>query len=273
LDRSVVVTGCGSGIGRAIIERLADDGYYSVGVELDKVKAASVLNHLGERGTVVQADVRDIGELRRAASEATDHASLTGWVNNVGVALGAPLHRAEQDDVSAVLEINLMSHFWGSRVAIETFIEQGTGGSIVNISSIHGRAAFNGWAAYDTAKGGVDALTRYIAVEYGPIGVRANAIAPGAIRTDMVRDVIAASRDPEREERDMSALHPLDRLGEPAEVAAVAAFLLSEESSFLSGQSIAVDGAATARCYRYEPDPTLLAKFASARHRHHEHPG
>jgi glucose 1-dehydrogenase len=174
------------------------------------------------------------------------------------------LHQADPDDVAAVMGINLMSHFWGSRVAVETFIAQGTGGSIVNMSSIHGRAAFNGWAAYDTAKGGIDALTRYIAVEYGSIGVRANAIAPGAIRTEMVEAVIAGARDPEREARDMGAMHPLDRLGEPSEIASVAAFLLSDESSFLSGQSIAVDGAATARCYRYEPDPTLVAEFAAA---------
>jgi NAD(P)-dependent dehydrogenase (short-subunit alcohol dehydrogenase family) len=111
-------------------------------------------------------------------------------------------------------------------------------------------------------KGGIDALTRYTAVEYGPIGIRANAIAPGAIRTQMLVDVINKASDPAREESDMSALHPLSRLGEPGEIASVVNFLLSDESSFLSGQSIAVDGGATARCYRYEPDAAMLAAFA-----------
>lgn len=259
--KSAVVTGCGSGIGRAIIERLAADGYFVVGVELDAEKAAAVADHVGAGGSVLAADVRDRSVLERAANVASGHAPMYGWVNNVGVALGGTLHHADPEDVAKVVQINLMSHFWGSRVAVETFIAQRLAGAIVNISSIHGRAAFNGWAAYDTAKGGIEALTRYIAVEYGAVGIRANAIAPGAIRTEMVRDVIANSRDPISEERAMSEMHPMNRLGEPAEIAAVAAFLLSDESSFLSGQSIAVDGAATARCYRYEPDPQLMAEF------------
>jgi NAD(P)-dependent dehydrogenase (short-subunit alcohol dehydrogenase family) len=257
-----VVTGCGSGIGRAIIERLAADGYAAVGVEADAAKAAAVGEALGSSGAVVTGDVRKRRTLRDAAARAVELAPLSGWVNNVGVALSGMLHQADEDDVAAVINVNLMSHFWGSRIAVETFIAYGAPGAIVNMSSIHGRAAFNGWAAYDTAKGGIDALTRYIAVEYGPVGIRANSIAPGAIRTEMVRDVIANSRDPEREERDMSAMHPMNRLGEPDEIAAVAAFLLSSESSFISGQSIAVDGAAS--CYRYEPDPGLLAEFAAA---------
>jgi NAD(P)-dependent dehydrogenase (short-subunit alcohol dehydrogenase family) len=261
LAKSAVVTGCGSGIGRAIIERLAADGYFAVGIELDAEKAASVSDYLGDGGSVLAADVRDRSVLEQAARVASNRAPMYGWVNNVGVALGGMLHHADPDDVAKVVQINLMSHFWGSRVAVETFIAQRLAGAIVNISSIHGRAAFNGWAAYDTVKGGIEALTRYIAVEYGPVGIRANAIAPGAIRTEMVRDVIANSRDPISEERAMSEMHPMNRLGEPAEIAAVAAFLLSDQSSFLSGQSIAVDGAATARCYRYEPDPQLMAEF------------
>lgn len=261
MERSVVVTGCGSGIGKAIVERVVKEGYFAVGVERNAETAKKLTEQLGDSGSVVVADVRDAEALSHALSTATASAPLTGWVNNVGVALGGMLHRADPSDVEAVVQINLMSFFWGSRIAVETFIAQGTGGSIVNMSSIHGRAAFNGWAAYDMVKGGIDALTRYTAVEYGPIGVRANAIAPGAIRTEMLVDVISKASDPQREERDMSALHPLERLGEPQEIAAVVNFLLSDESSFLSGQSIAVDGAATARCYRYEPDPELMATF------------
>jgi len=262
MERSVVVTGCGSGIGKAIMDRVVTEGYYAVGIERNSESSARLKDELGTSGTVIVADVRDKEALGHAAILATATAPLTGWVNNVGVALGGVLHRVDPVDVEAVVQINMMSFFWGSRVAVETFIAQGSGGSIVNMSSIHGRAAFSGWAAYDMVKGGIDALTRYTAVEYGPIGVRANAIAPGAIRTEMLADVIAHAADPEREERDMSALHPLERLGEPSEIASVVNFLLSEESSFLSGQSIAVDGAATARCYRYEPDPELLATFA-----------
>jgi NAD(P)-dependent dehydrogenase (short-subunit alcohol dehydrogenase family) len=265
MERSAVVTGCGSGIGRAVINRLAAEGYFAVGVERDERSASALSEYLGDGGAVVIADVRDRDALVRAGKLATEKAPLSGWVNNVGVALGGSLLKANPDDVEAVVQINLMSHFWGSRVAVETFIAQGTGGSIVNMSSIHGTAAFNGWAAYDMAKGGVDALTRNISVEYGPVGIRANAVAPGAIRTEMLADVISRSANPEREEYDMASLHPLGRLGEPSEIASVVFFLLSDESSFVSGQSIAVDGAATARCYRYEPDPDLLSQFAAAK--------
>ena len=89
-----------------------------------------------------------------------------------------------------------MSHFWGSSEAIPTWVRQRVTGSIVNVSSVHGRSAFNMWAAYDVAKAGIDALTRYIAVEYGPVGIRANAVAPGAIRTSLVQRVIRDSPDP-----------------------------------------------------------------------------
>lgn len=108
-------------------------------------------------------------------------APLTAWVNNAGIALGGNLHDPNQKEVQRLFDVNLMGVYWGCSAAIKSFIQNKISGSIVNISSIHGRSAFNGWAAYDAAKGGVDALTRYISVEYGPLGIRSNAIAPGAI--------------------------------------------------------------------------------------------
>jgi hypothetical protein len=95
-------------------------------------------------------------------------------------------------------------------------------------------------------------------VEYGPLGIRANAIAPGAIRTEMLSKVISDAEDPAKTELDMAMIHPLERLGEPSEIAEVASFLLSKKASFLTGQSIAVDGGATARCYRYDSTEDIL---------------
>jgi glucose 1-dehydrogenase len=258
---SVVVTGCGTGIGYAIITRLAADGWHTVGIELDRAAAASVSEQLGKGHDVIAGDAADRGVLASARQRAGELAPLGGWVNNVGVALMGNLHEPKPAEVERVMAVNLMSHFWGASEAITTWVAQRRTGAIVNVSSVHGRAAFNMWAAYDVAKAGIDALTRYIAVEYGPIGIRANAVAPGAIATPLVKRVIDASPDPVEAEREMSIQHPLERIGQPEEVAAAAAWLLSDEASFVTGQSLAVDGGLTSRCYRYAPDAALLKRY------------
>ena len=258
---SLVVTGCGNGIGHAIITRLAADGWHTVGIELDKSAAASVRDRLGKGHDVIAGDAADRGVLTAARKRAQELAPLGGWVNNVGVALMGNLHEPKPADVERVMAVNLMSHFWGASEAITTWVAERRTGVIVNISSVHGRSAFNMWAAYDVAKAGIDALTRYIAVEYGPIGIRANAVAPGAIATPLVKRVIEASPDPVVAEREMSIQHPLERIGLPGEVAAAVSWLLSDESSFVTGQSLAVDGGLTSRCYRYAPDAALLKRY------------
>ncbi|CAN5578729.1 SDR family oxidoreductase [soil metagenome] len=260
MNQSVVVTGCGTGLGRAIFERLIDDGWTVVGMDRDVDRAADARTVAGA-GEVLVGDAGEPADLARARERATQLGPLGGWVNNAATALSGNLHEPVAAEVEQVVRVNLMGYFWGCLEAIRSFVDQRSAGAIVNISSIHARSAFNGWAAYDMTKGGVNALTRYIAVEYGPVGIRANAIEPGAIRTPLMQGVIDASGDPVRAEHDMATLHPLGRVGEPMEIGSVAAFLLSPAASFLSGECIAVDGAATARCYPYDPAPELLERY------------
>ncbi|MCH7670270.1 MAG: SDR family oxidoreductase [Acidobacteria bacterium] len=263
MANTVVVTGCGAGIGRAIFDRLLADGYYVVGIEIDAARSADAEAFAGDSGKVVGGDVADRRVLDQALDEAVSVEQLAGWVNNAGVAIPGTLHAPDAEEVDRLLSVNLMGVFWGSATAVRGFVDARTGGSIVNISSIHGVSAFPGWAAYDMAKGGVDALTRYTAVEYGPVGIRANAIAPGAIRTELMQQEVDDAEDPEAMKREFTLLHPLGRLGEAFEIADVAAFLISENSSFLTGQTIAVDGGATARCYRFPPSSELLDRYGS----------
>jgi NAD(P)-dependent dehydrogenase (short-subunit alcohol dehydrogenase family) len=263
--KSAVVTGAGSGIGFAIAERLDHDGFAVVGIERSPQASARAKEALSAGAEIVIGDVADRHVLAEARRRAEAAGVLSAWVNNAGVAVSGTLHAPVEDEVAQVFSVNLMGVYWGCAEAVQSFIEHEVEGSVVNISSIHGRAAFPGWAAYDTAKGGVDALTRYLSVEYGPLGIRANAVAPGAIRTEMVTRVIADAPDPGRAEVEMSEIHPLNRLGEPSEIASVVSFLVSIEASFVSGQSIAVDGAATARSFRYEPAPDIQALIEARR--------
>lgn len=257
MARSVVVTGCGTGLGRAIFERLVGDGWAVVGIEWDAERAADARGVRGS-GDVLVGDAADRAVLSAAADRAARLAPLGGWVNNAAIVRMGTLHDPVPAEVDETIRVNLMGAYWGCSEAVRRFLAQRSPGAIVNISSIHARAAFNGFAAYDVAKGGVNALTRYVAVEYGPAGIRCNAIEPGAFRTPMNQSVIDRAPDPARAERDMAMLHPLGRMGEPHEIGTVAGFLLSDAASFLSGECIAVDGAATARCYPYDPDPTIL---------------
>jgi NAD(P)-dependent dehydrogenase (short-subunit alcohol dehydrogenase family) len=261
MEKSVVVTGCGTGIGRAIFDRLLADGWAVVGVEMQEGLAAEARSHAGAQGDVLLGDVAQTANLEAAADRAQQFAPLRGWVNNAALALSGNLHEPDVARIERVISVNLMGYFWGSSVAVRRFLAHRLGGAIVNISSIHGTHSFAGWAAYDTAKGGVDALTRYVSVEYGPVGIRANAIAPGAILTPLYDQVMAESEDPEAMGRAFSEIHSMERAGRPGEVAATASFLLSDEASFISGQVLAVDGAATARCFRFPPNPDFVSRY------------
>jgi len=256
-QRSAVVTGCGQGIGRATFERLLAAGYEMVGIEANETLANEARERVGARGDVIRGDTADIEVHLQAAARASELAPLWGWVNNAAVQRFTNLHEIVVEDVNRTLAVNLMGYYWGCSAAVKSFIAAGVTGAIVNVSSAHGRAGYPNHSAYDISKGGVDALTRYVAVEYGPIGVRCNAVAPGGVRTPLFDWVCQSSDDPVAAELEAIRPHPLGRIAEPTEIANVIAFLLGSEASFVSGQSLAVDGGLTARCCDFPLTPGL----------------
>ena len=231
--RSYVVTGAAGGIGSAIVARLVASDALVVAV--DREDPAARLADLGDGVVPCVGDVAEQATLERAAELAGR--CLFGWVNNAAMFEPGAAADVDLDVVRAMLDVNLIAAIVGSQLAVRSFLANNVAGSIVNVSSIQGIDAFPGWLAYGVAKAGLNALARSIAVDYGGQGIRANAVAPGTIKTPLYDRLIK----PEDDER-IAALHARRRVGTPEEVAEAVAFLLSDASANINGVTLPVDG-------------------------------
>jgi NAD(P)-dependent dehydrogenase (short-subunit alcohol dehydrogenase family) len=246
LDGKVaVVTGGAHGIGRASAMALAAEGARVAVGDVDEAEGERCVEEIREAGgdaVFVRTDVTSMEDVRVLVGIAVERwGRLDVMFNNVGVAIGGAAGEMSEDDWRRVIDINLTGVWRGMRVAIPIMLDAGRG-SIVNSSSVQGHVGFPGWSGYAASKGGVDALTRQAAVEYAPRGIRVNAIVPGTILTAMNEAIMREVEDPDALLEEWKAMHPLGRIGTPEEVAAVVVFLASDESSFVTGESIRVDG-------------------------------
>ena len=238
---TVLVTGANSGIGKVIASRLAHAGYdVALNFKVDEPAAtklaADLQRECGGRAIAVYADVGIRKDVDQMLALVLDRfGSLDALVNNAGVQVEKPLLELEESEWDFVLNTNLKGYFLCLQCAGRHMKESGAG-AIVNIGSGCNKIPFPNLSSYSVSKAGIDMLTKAAAVELGPFGIRVNCVGPGAIDTDRTR------RETTNFAEAWAALTPLGRIGTPEDVAGAVEFLLSDQASFINGQTVWVDG-------------------------------
>ncbi len=243
--RVVVITGGAQGIGEACARRLAADGASLALWDLADEPGRALAAELEAAGTptlYAHCNVAKKAEVDAALAATMDRfGRIDGLVNNAGIFKAAPFLEITEADWDAVLDVNLKGHFLvGQAVARQMVMNEGARrGAIVNMSSVNGTLTIPSIASYNASKGAINQLTRVMALALADQGVRVNAVAPGTIATELARSAVLTSD--EAKARIMSRT-PMKRLGEPSEIADVVAFLLSDASSYITGEIVVVDG-------------------------------
>jgi glucose 1-dehydrogenase len=255
-NRSAIVTGAARGIGLAVARRFLEEGARVVVADVDEDGGSAAVETLGELGAVryVHCDVGDRLSVRNLVAATVDaFGSVDVLVNNAGIVHAADFLELTEDDFDRVLRVNLKGAFLVGQAAARRMVRQveegNAPGAIVNMSSINAVVAIANQVPYSVSKGGLNQLTRVMALALAPHGIRVNGIGPGSIMTDMLASVAndAAAR------RRVLSRTPLGRIGEPSEIASIAAFLASDDASYMTGQTLYADGGRLPLNYTVEP--------------------
>ena len=247
-DKVAVITGAKSGIGLATARRFAVEGAKLVAVDVkDASKKVRELVEAGGQACFVQADVSSASHVERLVQEAlAAYGRVDVLVNNAGVELPKKVTDTTDSEWDRLMDVNLKGVFLCSRAAIPLMQRQG-GGVIVNVASELGLVGGSEIAAYCASKGGVVQLTKAMAIDHAAEGIRVNCVCPGPVATPLLEATIAGSFNPEEERRSILNKTLLKRLGRPDEIANVILFVASDESSYMTGSVVVVDGGCTAQ--------------------------
>ena len=242
-----IVTGAGSGIGRAIALRFAAEGARVVISDVDEEAAARVAAEAGGETLVRKTDVTSTSEVETLVQTSVEEwGGLDVMVNNAGIGVAGTTTVTTEEDYERVMDVCLRGTFLGMKHAIPA-IRDSEGGSVINLSSVAALVGIADRAVYSAAKGAILAITRAAAIDHVEEGVRVNCIAPGTVDTPWIGRITAGYDDPEEARRNMQARQPHGRLVTPEEIAAMAAYLASDESASVIGACMIVDGGITAR--------------------------
>ncbi len=244
-NKTAIITGGARGIGRATVDKFLDEGAQVILADIDEEAGKTAEIELAGRGRIrfIECDVSERLDVRNMIAETVDaFGAIDILVNNAGVVVGADFLDLDPAEFERVIKVNLTGYFLTGQAVARHMVERihsgGPPGTIINVSSVNAVLAIADQVPYTVSKGGINQLTKVMALSLAQYGIRVNGIGPGSIMTELLESVTG---NPEARNKILSRT-PLGRIGEPSEVASVAAFLASDEASYITGQTIYVDG-------------------------------